>query len=180
VLLGVSLAAPQASAQQADGFGPPDAGAGAAAGGADAAATLDPSMVLDPAALAAMNAGNYADPNYGGFGGQQFDGYGGYGGYGGAMGGFGPAGGAGMLPPNTFGTPYNVYAATGRGQYITYSNPNAPPGMFPVHRMSLHYHAPKNLVYPPPNQPAGVVVYPYYTVRGPTCFFLDDDNVLNR
>ncbi len=39
----------------------------------------------------------------------------------------------------------------------------------------LHrYRAPKNLVYPQPNQPAGVVVYPYYTVKGPDDFFLDD------
>jgi hypothetical protein len=35
------------------------------------------------------------------------------------------------------------------------------------------YKAPKNLVYPPANQPAGVVVYPYYTVKGPDDFFLN-------
>jgi hypothetical protein len=35
------------------------------------------------------------------------------------------------------------------------------------------YRAPKNLVYPAANQPAGVVVYPYYTVKGPDDFFLN-------
>lgn len=35
------------------------------------------------------------------------------------------------------------------------------------------YQAPKNLVYPPANQPAGVVVYPYYTVKGPDDFFMN-------
>ena len=35
------------------------------------------------------------------------------------------------------------------------------------------YHAPKDLVYPPANQPAGVVVYPYYTLKGPDDFFLN-------
>ena len=34
------------------------------------------------------------------------------------------------------------------------------------------YRAPKDLVYPPANQPAGVVVYPYYTLKGPDDFFL--------
>ncbi len=35
------------------------------------------------------------------------------------------------------------------------------------------YKAPKDLVYPPANQPAGVVVYPYYTCKGPDDFFLN-------
>ncbi len=35
------------------------------------------------------------------------------------------------------------------------------------------YQAPKDLVYPAANQPAGVVVYPYYTLKGPDDFFLD-------
>lgn len=32
--------------------------------------------------------------------------------------------------------------------------------------------SPSQLSYPPQNQPAAVVQYPYYTVRGPTDFFL--------
>ena len=36
------------------------------------------------------------------------------------------------------------------------------------------YKAPQNLKYPPANQPAGVVVYPYYTVKGPDDFFLNE------
>jgi len=36
------------------------------------------------------------------------------------------------------------------------------------------YRAPKNLRYPPANQPAGVVVYPYYTLKGPDDFFLNE------
>jgi hypothetical protein len=36
------------------------------------------------------------------------------------------------------------------------------------------YRAPHNLKYPPANQPAGVVVYPYYTLKGPDDFFLNE------
>jgi hypothetical protein len=36
------------------------------------------------------------------------------------------------------------------------------------------YRAPQNLRYPAANQPAGVVVYPYYTVKGPDDFFLNE------
>jgi hypothetical protein len=35
----------------------------------------------------------------------------------------------------------------------------------------MHSISPSQLSYPPANQPAAVVVYPYYTVRGPTDFF---------
>lgn len=34
------------------------------------------------------------------------------------------------------------------------------------------YNEPKGLVYPQQNSPAAVVQYPYYTVRGPTDFFM--------
>lgn len=36
------------------------------------------------------------------------------------------------------------------------------------------YRAPQDLRYPAANQPAGVVVYPYYTVKGPDDFFLNE------
>lgn len=37
---------------------------------------------------------------------------------------------------------------------------------------TYQYKWPENLVYPPPVLPAGMVVYPYYTLRGPTDFFM--------
>lgn len=43
---------------------------------------------------------------------------------------------------------------------------------WPQHHHTYEYRQPKNLVYPPHNQPAGVVVYPYYTCKGPSDFFL--------
>ena len=39
------------------------------------------------------------------------------------------------------------------------------------HYHTFEYNAPKNLKYPPANQPPAVVQYPYYTLRGPTDFF---------
>ncbi len=44
-------------------------------------------------------------------------------------------------------------------------------GWTPIHHQTYSYKPPKNLVYPPDNQPAGVVQYPYYTTKGPTDFF---------
>lgn len=37
---------------------------------------------------------------------------------------------------------------------------------------SHRYNDPHAFVYPPPNQPPAVVQYPYYTVRGPSDFFM--------
>ena len=39
------------------------------------------------------------------------------------------------------------------------------------HDYKWSYKPPQGLVYPPRNQPAGVIQYPYYTVKGPTDFF---------
>jgi len=33
------------------------------------------------------------------------------------------------------------------------------------------YKTPRNLTYPAPNQMPGVIQYPYYTCKGPDCFF---------
>ena len=33
------------------------------------------------------------------------------------------------------------------------------------------YRVPKNLVYPPQDEQPGIVQYPYYTCKGPDCFF---------
>lgn len=42
------------------------------------------------------------------------------------------------------------------------------------YRYMYRYRAPQDLRYPAANQPAGVVVYPYYTVKGPDDFFLKE------
>lgn len=42
----------------------------------------------------------------------------------------------------------------------------------PKHVHSYQYNWPQNLVYPSPVLPAGMVQYPYYTLRGPTDFFM--------
>ena len=43
----------------------------------------------------------------------------------------------------------------------------------PVHRNFHTYHAPQGLMYPPENAPPAQVQYPYYTLRGPTDFFME-------
>ena len=88
--------------------------------------------------------------------------------------------GTGQMPPGVYGTSYPEFAQTWRGKFVQPTNPHAPAGTFPTHRYDIRYHAPKNLVYPQAGQPAGVTVYPYYTTRGPTDFFMDDENALNR
>ena len=45
-------------------------------------------------------------------------------------------------------------------------------GHHPTHYNWFSYEQPRNLVYPPANQPAAVIQYPYYTVKGPDDFFL--------
>ena len=42
----------------------------------------------------------------------------------------------------------------------------------PTHHHTSSYNAPKDLKYPQANQPPAVYQYPYYTVKGPTDFFL--------
>ena len=43
---------------------------------------------------------------------------------------------------------------------------------WPTHHHTYDYRQPKDLTYPPQNQPAGVVVNPYYTCKGPSDFFM--------
>ena len=45
-------------------------------------------------------------------------------------------------------------------------------GWAPTHHHTFEYKQPTNLVYPPANQPASVVQYPYYTLKGPSDFFM--------
>lgn len=42
----------------------------------------------------------------------------------------------------------------------------------PVHRNFYMYSAPSNLMYPPDNAAPAMYQYPYYTLRGPTDFFM--------
>ena len=42
----------------------------------------------------------------------------------------------------------------------------------PTHYHWMSYRAPTNLVYPPAFAPAPVVQYPYYTLKGPSDYFL--------
>jgi hypothetical protein len=42
---------------------------------------------------------------------------------------------------------------------------------YPEHHFTYAYKRPKNLQYPPPQVPGGIVVYPYYTLKGPSDFF---------
>lgn len=43
---------------------------------------------------------------------------------------------------------------------------------FPQHMHKYSVSVPHNLTYPPQDQPAAVVFYPYYTVKGPSDFFM--------
>jgi hypothetical protein len=52
-----------------------------------------------------------------------------------------------------------------------HESPNLDAGWYPTHHHWYTYHEPRNLLYPPDNAPAAVVVYPYYTVKGPDDFF---------
>lgn len=54
---------------------------------------------------------------------------------------------------------------------------NCSPGGFghdfcaPPQSHRFEYVVPQGLNYPPPNAQPGIVQYPYYTVKGPDCFF---------
>jgi hypothetical protein len=48
---------------------------------------------------------------------------------------------------------------------------------YPQHHFTYSYKRPNNLVYPPPQVPGGAIVYPYYTLKGPSDFFRDDGRV---
>ncbi len=61
-----------------------------------------------------------------------------------------------------------------------YGDPGCPSGncqpmtkvWSPSHHHTWDYQPPQNLSYPPQNQPPAVIQYPYYTLRGPTDFFM--------
>ena len=70
------------------------------------------------------------------------------------------AGNCEMCPPNQ---------RCGNGQCHG-GNCNLP--FHPVHRNFHTYHTPQGLMYPPENAAPAMVQYPYYTLRGPTDFFM--------
>lgn len=74
----------------------------------------------------------------------------------------GPAGGAPMPCPTGHCPP----------EWARYPSDCPENYHWPKHHHTFDYRQPKNLVYPPQNQPAGVVVYPYYTCKGPSDFFM--------
>lgn len=49
------------------------------------------------------------------------------------------------------------------------------PACGPRHHMTYSYSRPNDLRYPDQSTTGGAVVYPYYTLKGPSCFFRDDD-----
>jgi hypothetical protein len=76
------------------------------------------------------------------------------------------------------------YCPPGQGTYPAYiiGAPGFPVGCpnghcgnqfdwYPRHHHTYSYTTPRNLTYPNPNMPSGAVVYPYYTLRGPSDFF---------
>lgn len=76
------------------------------------------------------------------------------------------ADGAGVCPDcqNGQACPQDGCHRCGRG--CCYRN-----GM-PHHYQTYQYNWPQNMVYPQQGVPSGMVQYPYYTLRGPTDFFM--------
>ena len=91
---------------------------------------------------------------------------------------------AGGAPQSNYGPIYYDGPAYGPGmQHMMpngYGDPGCPNGLCgpmtkvwsPSHHHTWDYRPPQDLKYPPQNQPPAVVQYPYYTLRGPTDFFL--------
>lgn len=73
------------------------------------------------------------------------------------------AGNCEMCPPNQ---------RCGNGRCGAGCNGNCNLPFHPVHRNFHTYHVPQGLMYPPENAAPAMVQYPYYTLRGPTDFFM--------
>jgi hypothetical protein len=73
---------------------------------------------------------------------------------------------------------YVAGSAAGGCPHCQYGNACPPNGCqqcghgCPKHHHSYQYKWPENLVYPDPHTPAGMVQWPYYTLRGPSDFFM--------
>lgn len=70
---------------------------------------------------------------------------------------------------------YNYGSGVAQDSYQNYY-PTGPMGdgsgkAMPRQCYKFQYVVPSGLNYPPPNAMPGVLQYPYYTVKGPDCFF---------
>jgi len=87
-----------------------------------------------------------------------------------------PAYGQGYVPQGIRPVGYETYAG-GSEPYGSYNSGGyCPPhnrvrGRVPPEWNRFIYKTPKNLTYPAANQMPGVIQYPYYTCKGPDCFF---------
>lgn len=88
----------------------------------------------------------------------------------GGGGGYGPGCPPGACPPN--GCPDGSCPI---GYHNSYVMGPTGPACGPQHHMSYSYSRPNDLRYPDQSTTGGAVVYPYYTLKGPSCFFRDDD-----
>lgn len=80
------------------------------------------------------------------------------------------------LPPGIRPVGYETYSAGSEpyGSYDSgsYCDPHSRVrGRVPPERSRFIYKTPKNLTYPGANQMPAVIQYPYYTCKGPDCFF---------
>jgi hypothetical protein len=77
---------------------------------------------------------------------------------------------------HNFGYDHGYYTPRKHGYHgeACPTDPHCPPGHHgcPHHYQTQSYKWPQNMVYPPNVMPAGMVQYPYYTLRGPTDFFM--------
>lgn len=116
-----------------------------------------------PGAMGGAMGGPMGDPMTGPIG--AYDG-----GYNGMGGGYG--GGGGAVPvPGGYAYPGPVYA--GSPGSVAYGPMAGGPCGYPIPRQyyRMRYCVPQGMQYPPANQPPAVVQYPYYTTKGPDCFF---------
>jgi hypothetical protein len=71
-----------------------------------------------------------------------------------------------------------AHGLAGPGGYVTSDSQTGVydpgPGWYPRHHHTYFYDVPDDgeFVYPPADQPPAAVQYPYYTVRGPSDFFM--------
>jgi hypothetical protein len=80
-----------------------------------------------------------------------------------------PQGGYGNCPPQGYSNCPEGCPPGHGGHHFGHIGPDG--DWYPTHRHTQSYKTPSNLSYPPPNVPAGAVVYPYYTLKGPSDFF---------
>lgn len=76
------------------------------------------------------------------------------------------------IRPVGYDTYSNGYEPYGTYDSECWGNPHGRVrGRVPPERSRFIYKVPKNLTYPAANQMPAVIQYPYYTCKGPDCFF---------